>query len=420
MTLAPLPLFSNRKEAVIALCLFIVIFCVHIGYRHAQYLDFIEDPTPYVKGRILHYYEKKSKHGKVYHVLKIQTSIYTLYTTSWKKSLHVKRDDLIGFRMVTKNISFLDYLSRSFFAPTFGIHINDISPPFSRVWQDKVRNQHESNAMQELYGALFFASSIGKELRNDIQQWGVSHLVAISGFHLGVISTVGYFLLMPLYRFFQSRYFPYRNGKIEVGIFIFTILSAYLWLIGFVPSFLRALVMSLIGFFFLIRHIRVLSFTMLSLCVMLILAFFPHLLFSIGFWFSVMGVFYIFLYLHHFKEKFSPWQHTLFINLWVFLAMVIPVHYWFALTSWQQFGAVLLSLLFILFYPLVALLHLFGLGNLLDSPLETLLHVRFIGANVQTPLWGIIGYLGASILSIYNRHLAVCVIALGIFPFFFI
>ena len=82
---------------------------------------------------------------------------------------------------------------------------------------------------------------ISKELREDITKWGIAHLVAISGFHLGILSAILFFLLKPIYTFFQDRYFPYRNRTDDLAFIVFLLLGSYAYFIDMTPSVVRAL-----------------------------------------------------------------------------------------------------------------------------------------------------------------------------------
>lgn len=328
--------------------------------------------------------------------------------------------EIFNFTIVSKDVSFLSYLSKRFFAPSFRIHpLHETEDSFKEKIYRSIISQHENPKIQNLFVALFLGVPIKDELRVDITHWGVAHLVAISGFHLGVLMALGYAIFSPLYKWFQDRFFPYRNRKLDLGIFLLVLIFGYAWLIDFVPSFVRSFVMAVLVFIFLMRHIKLLSFGVLALCIVFLLAFSPSLALHLGFGFSVLGVFYIFLYLHHFKDAFkSKLLHAFLLNLWVFLAMVIPVHYWFDLNSLQQWGAVPLSLIFTLFYPLVAFLHLFGFGGVLDGILEAMLSFRLNDSGVfETTLWMLLGYLALSLLAIRYKWLAICLIFLGVLPF---
>lgn len=417
MTFERLNVFNSKREGIIAFGILGLIFCLHVGFKFYEYKNFLSQNIHY-EGEVLSRYQKTNKNNKTYEVLKISTKNHTIYTTLWKKSLHVKQRDRISFKISKKNISFLDFLSNRFYAPIYALHVKDIKKNTLKVKLiNFIYSQHKSEDMKQLYSALFLASPINKNLRVKIQHWGISHLVAISGFHLGVIYGFLFFIFKIIYGFFQDKYFPYKDANFHIGLILFSILAFYAYLIDFAPSFLRAFVMSLLGFFFYLRYFKVLSFTTLSLTIAILLAFFPDLVLSIGFWFSVMGVFYIFLYVHHFKFK---WYDTIFLNIWVFLAMVIPVHFWFAYTSWQQFSSIILSIVFIVFYPLILCLHVIGYGGIFDEILEKFLNISFEGKEIFTPFWLFILYIALSIFSIFNRYLAIFTVGLGFLYFLMI
>lgn len=391
------------------------IFCLQVWFKYLQFQDFKHAKSHILQGIIETKYQKISKKNKPYYVLRLKSNDNIIYTTSWRKRLHVDIGDEVSFHLVSKNISFLDYFAKRFYAPAFKFKKISSSKTLRKKIQDFIQIQHKNPQMAQLYSALFLATPINKSLRKKIQNWGISHLVAISGFHLGVLYAVFFFILKMIYGFFQNKYFPYKNANFDIGILLFFVLAFYAFLIDFAPSFLRALMMSLVGFIFYIRYFKVLSFTTLSLSVGLLLAFFPSLSLSLGFWFSVMGVFYIFLYFHHFKNL--KLLDGILINIWVFLAMIIPIHGWFGYTSWQQFGAIILSIVFIVFYPFAIFLHIIGYGDLLDNLIVKLLDIQYTGIDIKISFWIVGLYLALSILSIFNRFLAIFLVLCG-FGFF--
>ncbi|MCW0248235.1 ComEC/Rec2 family competence protein, partial [Campylobacter lari] len=367
---------------------------------------------------ILSSYKKTNKKGRKYQVLKIKSSNFIFYTTSFK-DLNLSKNDVINLRIITKNISFKNYLSKSFFAPSY-----DINKSTNTFTQNKIinyfLNQHENEKIKEFYGALFFANTISKDLREDVNFYGIAHLIAISGYHLGLLFGFCFFILAPFYSFFQKRYFPYRSLKFDLSVFAFMLLLLYLYLINFTPSYIRALCMAIFGFYLYSKNIKIISFKFLFLSVVFCISIFPKLLFSVGFLFSVLGVFYIYLYLHHFKNSFSNLTHIIFLNFWTFLAMIIPVLYFFPLLTWQQFLAIPLSILFVFFYPMVLLLHVLNYGNLLDFYLIEFFNIKFYSIDFQISFCIYIGYLFLSLFSIFNRYLALFVISLGFTPFIFL
>jgi competence protein ComEC len=183
------------------------------------------------------------------------------------------------------------------------------------------------------------------------------------------------------------------------------LLFGYLYLLGFVPSLVRSYVMLLVGFYLYDRYFEIISFEVLFVAVMLILAFIPEFFFSIGFWFSVSGVFFIYYYLHFFSHL-KPWQIVLTLNIFVYIAMLPVVHFVFYKFTYLQLLSPLLSIGFIVFYPLELFLHLIGQGGLIDSWIVELLNFETTSYQIKTPLWFLMLFF-VSLLSfykIYSKH----------------
>ena len=223
--------------------------------------------------------------------------------------------------------------------------------------------------------------------------------------------------MRPAYSYFQARYFPYRNTKFDLSAVIFAVLFCYLALIGFVPSFLRAFLMSLLALFLLARNVRVVSFELLFVVICAAVSLMPSLLFSIGFYFSCMGVFYIYLYLRNFGGRFSNLSNAILLNFWVFSAMILPVLYFFPLVSAQQLAVLPITPLFSLFYPLSALLHAFGAGGALDEYLLEFLSWRAKGVNLSVPFWLFLLYNALSLASVKSKILAAVIVLLNLLCF---
>ncbi|TXE89063.1 ComEC/Rec2 family competence protein [Campylobacter volucris] len=410
--------YHYREFFILFLC-FLVIFLLNIFYEYKNYQNFKLTKHLYLQNNIiLSSYTKENKYGKKYQVLKLKNSNFNFYTISYK-NLTFDKNKILSLRIITKDISFKNYLSKSFFAPSYDFHQTSYVQNQNTII-NYFLNQHTNEKIKEFYGALFFAKAISKDLRQDVNFYGIAHLIAISGYHLGLLFSFCFVVFAPLYAFFQKRYFPYRSLKLDLSVFTFVLLIAYMYLIDFTPSYTRALCMALFGFYLYSKNVKILSFKFLVLSIVLCISLFPKLLFSVGFLFSVLGVFYIYLYLHHFKNKFSNLTHIILLNFWTFLAMIIPVLYFFPLLSLQQFLAIPLSILFIIFYPMVLLLHIFNYGNLLDFYLLDFFNIKFHSINFKISFWVYIGYLFLSLLSIFNRYLALFVISLGFVPFIFL
>lgn len=380
-----------------------------------------KEPLHVNKATVLNHYIKTNEKGRTYDVfkLKLDGSGAEVYTTSWRP-LSISLKERVKVKLKVDKITFLEYL-QGFFAPSLALYaIYEDDPPFNVTALYRfVEQQHESEKMAELYKTLFFATPISKELRDEVQKWGISHLIAISGYNVGVISFLLFFFLKPLYQFFQSRYFPYRNAMADLSVMVLLFLFIYMVIIDFVPSFLRAFTMSVLGFFFYSRGIKVLSFEALGLTVLALLSLFPTLLFSLSFWFSVSGVFYLFLFLHHFGTL-HRWIQLLIIDLGVFLLMIPIVHTFFPVFTFLQLTSPLSSVVFILFYPLGVLLHVMHLGGILDPYLLDFLHVKTQSYLLRFPVWSLGVYVGVSLAAIRFKFALYLCLAFAFFSLFFI
>lgn len=414
-----IPLFNSKKELFFALGVVFCIALISLGIEFYRYQIFSKSALHVKTATVLNHYQKTNEKGKTYDVIKLKLdSGEQMYTVSWKPlSLELKSRVKVKFEL--KNLSFKEYLS-GFFAPSkFIYEIYEDDPPFDvRPLYRFVKEQHDEAMMSELYSALLFATPLSKELREFVQKWGITHLIAISGYNVGVISFLLFFLLKPLYTFFQSRYFPYRNVLADLMPVVFLVLIGYMVVIDYVPPFMRAVVMSIVGFFFFSRGIRLLSFETLAIVCLGILAFIPSLFFSLSFWFSIAGVFYLFLFLHHIK-----WKNKigLFVGLdiFVFTAMLPIVHTFFPVFTLLQLTSPLWSVVFIVFYPLGLFLHLISWGNLLDEWVMRFLHVNAQSYDLSVPYWFLIPFCILSLLSIRSKKLFVLsfIVALGVFFF---
>jgi len=396
-----LPLFANKKELFYTLLAVVILFCFSLSYEYYKYKKITSYSLHVATLQVMNIHEKVSKKGKPYTVLKLKNSDFTFYTVSWKP-LHVKLKDRIEVGFYTSKINFYNYL-KNFYAPLKFVRIKSRKNP--NILVDFVQNQHTKTLTKELYSALYFAMNISSDLRKDIAKWGISHLIAISGFHLGILSAILFFLLRPIYSFFQDRYFPYRNRSADLAFAVFAILGSYAYFIDFSPSVLRAFVLSLVAFFLYSQNIKVISFATLFFTMSIVLILFPKLLFSIAFWFSLSGVFYILLFLHHFSHlhKISIF---ILLHFWVFILMLPIVHFVFDTFSFYQLFSPFLSMFFLLFYPLSLVLHVSGLGGVLDTVLVWFLSLHVETLSVVTPLWFLCGYIILSFIAIRLQFLA--------------
>lgn len=407
------PLFLNKRELFFSLVALFCLFMLSISYEFYKYNELLQKPTFYTQAQVLSVTKKLSKKDKPYISYKLKSDDLIFYTIRWKAQ-EIKNASLVRVGFLTKNISFYNYL-RGFFAPSIYMElIQEAKEDFAHL---HVKAQHSKVSLQELYGALFFADSYDKQMRHDISKWGIAHLVAISGFHLGILSAILYFLLKPLYMFFQDKFFPYRNSFADLALLVFVILGAYVFYISAVPSVLRAYVMSLVGFLLFSRNIKIVSFGTLFFTMAFVLILFPKLLFSVAFWFSIAGVFYIFLFLYHFSYL-SKVAIFIFINFWVYILMLPIVHYVFDIFTYYQLLSPLISMAFVVFYPLSLILHVINLGGVFDNIIESFLAFEMQILSLHVSLNFLVGYVVLSLLAIRYKYVAYLLPLIALSTFF--
>lgn len=388
-----------------------LIIILRLFLEYQSYQNFITKPFYYTYADVLSSYEK-TKGGKRYTVLKIRSEEgFTFYTTSHRKNdFDHKRLRLQIFP--DKSISFKDYLG-TFYVKSRIKEEETLPVRFKDTLLRKVSAQHDDSALQSFYNAIFFATPLERDLREKISRLGVSHLVALSGFHLGILWGLMYGFILLLYRPFQQHFFPYRHALFDVGFLVMLFLGIYVWFVDFPPSLVRSYAMVLVGWIVLLLGMELLSFTFLATILLMLVALFPSLLVSLSFQLSVAGVFYIFLLLQYSKGMKTRIIALLVIPFGIFMLMLPIVHTVFAVTSGYQLLSPLLSLLFVPFYPLVMLLHLLGFGGLFDPVLLRLFSLPKESAESLLPGWFMYGYLALSLGAVWNRKLFYFVLGLA-------
>ncbi|GAA7404554.1 ComEC/Rec2 family competence protein [Helicobacter pylori] len=388
---------------------------LYLEYLNYQKLDFSK-PTSLNAQILLQY--PKTKDQKTYFVLKLQSKGMIFYTTIKEplKNLQYRHAQFFGR---IKPCFFLESLKSCFFQ-TYSFSLTR-KQDFKSHLRHFIDNAHSSALVGNLYRALFIGDSLNKDLRDRANALGINHLLAISGFHLGILSASVYFLFSLFYTPLQKRYFPYRNAFYDIGVLVWVFLLGYLLLLDFLPSFFRAFLMGLLGFLACFFGVRLLSFKLLILACCIAIALLPKLLFSVGFLLSVCGVWYIFLFLKHTQAFFKTSSflmrsfQAISLSTLVFLNMLIIAHAFFPMFSPYQLFSIPLGLIFIVFFPLSLLLHAVGLGSLLDRILNMPLAIPTI--SVSSPLWLLGVHLFLTILSarFFKVYLSMNVLSMGFF-----
>ncbi|MCT7576356.1 ComEC/Rec2 family competence protein [Aliarcobacter butzleri] len=384
----------KSKQIVTIFILFFALL-INILLEYSKYLEFIDEEVFETKVEVLNIYQKDD-----FDILKLKTSNFEFFT-SIPKNQEIKKFDLLNILIVSRNIDFIDYL-KGFYTKT--IYFDELQK--EQTFKDKIikniENNHQDEKIIELFNTLFLAVPVSKELRDVITAYGIAHVVALSGFHLVVLSFVIYWILYFPYKLFQDRYFPYRNRKLDILLITIVILFYYLILTDIVPSLLRAFVMFCLGIYLLRSNIKILSYMTLFYTFLIVIAFYPKYIFSIGFWFSIFAVFYIYLFIQYFKN-YNKWLLFIFFNIWMFLIFNPIVHYYFPQTSYEQFFSIPITIFFNFFYPAEIFAHIFGFSNYFDEYLKIFIEHKIYVYEVFTSLYFYILYLLVSFLSIWSK-----------------
>ena len=297
-------------------------------------------------------------------------------------------------------VTFLDYL-KGFRAR--GV-ITEVYPQLSlkERWYRRIASMHQDQWMKELYGALFVATPMSQEFQSLVGAMGLSHILSISGYHYGIISLVVYFLLRPPYRWLQNRFFPYRHGNRDLFFIVFGILFFYLWALEFIPPMVRAFGMIGVGYWLYDRGIKIISLQTLLITVGVLLAFFPKLFFSLGFWFSTFGVLSIFIFIRYY-EHWKPWQIFLTLHIWCYIVLLPISLSTFGTFGWAHIGSIPLALLFNLYYPTVSVLHVVGQGEIFDPYLIQMFEAGDKNG-VEIPMWIAIGSIALALIAMKRKE----------------
>ncbi len=388
-------LAKNKKEWLYIVSFFVVIFFINISFEYYKYKNLTQEEIYTNTSKIINIYDKPN-----YKVLKLSNNDFTFFTSTKN---NFNKNNNIFISIITTNIDFISYL-KGFYAKSFNIYENPINNQNSLFDKAKsyIDSEHKNKNISSLFNALFLAIPLDKDLQNIISSYGISHLIAISGFHLSVLSLIVYFIFNILYKPIHQRYLPYRNKQYDLLLVSSIVLFLYLIFLSSQAPLLRAFVMYIFAIFALRSNIKLLSFTTLLLCILIIISLFPKLLFSLSFWFSICGVFYIFLFLQYFKSL-NKIVLFIFLNIWLYLAINPISHMFFANTSLYQLFSPFLTMLFSIFYPLELLLHLVNMGNILDKYIEIFLNHTIEVKNSFTNIYFFIFYLIVSFASIKSK-----------------
>lgn len=286
----------------------------------------------------------------------------------------------------SSKIDFVDFLKGSRTKVIELVPFEHEPSSLKRSFYDFIASQHEDADMRELFVSLFFETRLSDKLQQKINDFGLSAVMSLSGLNLTLLSALIFFILGPPYKLLQERYFPYRDRNFDITVIVLITMSFYAYLTGFADPFIRALAMAFIAFWLVSRGVQIANLSTLGVTVITILAFSPRAFFSLGFWLSVVGVYYIFLFLKYAK-KLPNWAKIALLSIYVYTSMGVIARSIFGGFSPWQLTSPITSMIFDFFYPVAVVLHIIGLGWLFDGVFEKALLIPTQSMSLLAPWW---------------------------------
>lgn len=383
------------KNSLFFTLFLLFVFMINILFNYFLYKELKKEYIFETKAEVLNIYPKEK-----FDVIKLKGDGFEFFA-SFSKDENIKKLDFLNVVFDTRNITFNTYL-KGFFTKILYFERGEKNNSIKEKIIKNIEENHDDFMIRELFNALFLAIPVSSQLRDIITAYGIAHVVALSGFHIVVLSFVIYWILYFPYSFLQNRYFPYRNRRFDILLITMAILFYYLILTDIVPSLLRAFVLFSLGLYLLRSNIKVISYITLFYTFLIVIALFPQYIFNIGFWFSIFAVFYIYLFIQYFKNGNKILLY-IFFNIWMFLIFNPIVHFFFAQTAIEQFYSIPITIFFTIFYPLEIVAHIFNISSYFDNYLKIFLENKIYVYEVFTPLYFFILYILFSFFSIWSK-----------------
>lgn len=255
------------------------------------------------------------------------------------------------------------------------------APGFLERWRVKI-NREITVLSEPSVAALIKALAFGDRSELSAQDWrvlqrtGTSHLLAISGLHIGLAAWFGYLLGSLLARLVPPLLL-YVPAQIIGASFGMLFATAYAALAGFSTPTLRALTM--LGLLFCYRWLRRQGSArqVLQMTLLIVLLLDPLGVLSAGFWLSFVAVTWLIVLLERQQDPALPDSNRLLLRL---------KHYVIDLWRMQWLLTLGLAPLLLLFFAAVSVLS--PLANLLAVPVVSLLVVPLVLAGDLLVLLG--------------------------------
>ncbi|MDP4496620.1 DNA internalization-related competence protein ComEC/Rec2 [Vibrio cholerae] len=205
------------------------------------------------------------------------------------------------------------------------------------------------------FQGIILALTFGERNGIDEQEWralrnsGLIHLVAISGLHIGIAFSVGYFLGLGIMRLHAKLLWsPFVCGAL-LAVF-------YAWLAGFTLPTQRALIMCLLNVALVMLAFPLSALKRILLTLGAVLVWSPFTSLSNSFWMSFLAVAIVLYQLASQSQRQVWWKALLWAQVFLVCLMAPVTAYFFGGLS---VTAVLYNLVFIPWFSLVIVPALF-------------------------------------------------------------
>lgn len=171
-------------------------------------------------------------------------------------------------------------------------------PHWRATFHDAVRHATQKSRFQGLYLALIFGdrSELADEMRRQLQYSGLSHLIAISGLHVGIVFALGYAIASIVFTLTKVLLRPKARAWLTLYGLPLSLLSGFLIALlycalgYFAISTVRALIMLVVISGLLLWQARVHRLTIILLASSTVLTLVPFSAASLSFWLSFSAV----------------------------------------------------------------------------------------------------------------------------------
>lgn len=327
--------------------------------------------------------------------IKSKISLYVTLTSSLSDEISLgDKIEVVGdisFKpLVTDEINIGNYVSDKVYSSSVlstDLKLTNQKPNLIYFLQEKLRqtlNKGLTNENADIaYGVLVGdKSELDESVSDTFSYAGISHILAVSGLHVGFLVAILTFLLNLC-----------RVGRKKRFFIISIILILYSIFCGLTPSILRASFMAIVLLLAGVVGEEYDGLNSLGFAGILILLIFPQDLFSVGFQLSFMCVFMIITLADKLLRVFNSWKipkvisSSLTISFCITLGSSIILANTFSEVSFISIVANIIVIpMFSIIYPMLFLFAIMGMmvpifSNLLFLP-QILLHfVKFLADN---------------------------------------